>query len=364
MAREVERILYGGVDFRKEEREAIDRVLDRNWWGLAEEGAEFEKELAEVQGTKHAVFVSSGSAALDLGINSLNLCGKEVVVPATTFPTPIASLVRAGATPVVADVDETLFLSPESFRKAITKDTAAVLLVYVAGNIGRMYEILEIAKEHGLLVIEDNCDGFGGTWDGRMVGSFGSFSAISTHAAHIISTGQGGVVFTDSKGFAEDVRKNRDWGRDFDCIELPEEYRRYTYTSMGYNYQALELQAAMGRVQLRRLDEFKEKRVNNFWKLYDNITGVQKVEVLPDAVPCWYTFPFLTTKRKQLAEKLVNVDWRPILAGNITRQPAYKGLKHVDLSYADKVFNEGMWLPVHPLLKDKQIQYMIDVINL
>ncbi|MEO6077910.1 MAG: aminotransferase class I/II-fold pyridoxal phosphate-dependent enzyme, partial [Candidatus Andersenbacteria bacterium] len=298
-------ILYGGVQFGAAERKAIDDVLDRNWWGLAEEGRKFESELAHVQGVKHAIFVNSGSSALELGIAALNLPnGSEVLIPACTFPTPIASMVRSGLVPVVCDIDEQNFIAPESIEASISSNTKAILLVYVGGNVGRLDEVLAIAKKHDLIVIEDNCDGFGGTYKGKMLGSFGAFSAISTHAAHIISTGQGGVLFTDIDDIATRVRAMRDWGRDLgfegdEAIDkdLPVEYNRYTYTSLGYNLQPLELQAAMGRVQLQRLQEFKEKRRENWDMLRDGLCDVVETQVISeDADPCWHAFPVVVKK--------------------------------------------------------------------
>lgn len=361
------RIWYGGVQLGKEERKAIDRVLDRNWWGLDKEGRLYEKELAKVQGTKHAIFVSSGSAALELGIAASKLPeGSEVIVPATTFPTPIASLLRNGLRPVVVDVADDFQIAPGAIEEAVTKHTKAILIVNVAGNLGNYDEYVRIADEHNLELFIDDCDGFGGTWDGKMSGTFGSFSAISTHAAHIIATGQGGVVFTDDDVLARSVREMRDWGRTIHFenggeVGMPKEYQRYTYTETGYNYQPLELQAAMGRVQLKRLKEFKAKRKENFWTLYNLLKGKVGLPMIhAKADPCWHTLPLLVEDRPALVKRLneAQIDWRPILAGNIARQPAYKNKVIVrgKLTKADEVFNKGIWLPVHPMHGEEQMR--------
>lgn len=366
------RIQYGGVDFGFAERNAIERVLKRNWWGPADETAAFERALARKQGTKHAVFVSSGSSALEAGIAASKLPpGSEVIVPATTFPTPIASLIRSDLVPVVVDVDETLQISPEAIVKAITGRTKAILVVYVAGNMPDMDNIMEIAEQHGLEIWEDNCDGFGGTWNGQMLGSFGSFSAISTHAAHIISTGLGGAVFTDDSDIARSVRELRDWGRTVHYEGegepgMPREYKRYTYTETGYNMQALEMQAAMGRVQLRRLGDFKAARKENYWKLRNLLGEYAELPKIHDkADPCWHTFPMIVDDRPALVKRLTDamIDWRPILAGNIARQPAFKGKVRVSgsLEYADKIFYKGIWLPVHPMHGEEE---MITIANI
>lgn len=373
------KILYGGVSFGKDEREAIDAVLNRGWWGMGEETLHFEDELAKKQGVKRAIFVNSGSSALDIGIRSLGLpVGSEVIVPACSFPTPISSLIREGLRPVVADIEMgSYFISPEALERSITDQTSAIMLVYVAGAVGQLETAIEIAHKHNIQIIEDNCDGFGGSWKGKMLGSFGKFSTISTHAAHIISTGAGGAVLTDDESLANRAVSLRDWGRsqDFEdrqewVEDLPPEYRRYTYTTLGSNYQALELQGAMGRIQLERLEEFKALRKRNFDILNEILDGVGDKLILPKSAPesdpCWYTYPIVTCgvpgSRIKILEALDdnNIEWRPILAGNIAMQPAFKN--HVklpaELPNADKLILNGFWVSVNPRNNDEVMEFI------
>lgn len=376
------RVLYGGVAFGREERKAIDVILDRNWWGLADQGKLFEMELAKAQGVKRAVLANSGSSALDLGIKALHLPqGSEVIVPACTFPTPIASLIRHGLKPVVADIEiGNYFLSPKSVERSISKKTSAIFIVYVAGLVGKLDEMLNIAKKNRLKVIEDNCDGFGGEWNGKMLGSFGEFSAISTHAAHIISTGEGGAVLTDNPDFANRVLSIRDWGRILDFEDrkkglgdFPADYRRYIYCELGSNLKPLELQAAMGRVQLKRLQEFKKTRRRNAAVLRKMLSKYEDEVILPVSSPqadvCWYTFPITlkTVPRKKILEALdkANIEWRPILAGNIARQPAF--VEHIivrdKLDNADKLLNQSFWVSVHPTLSVEVMKFVANTIK-
>lgn len=376
------RVLYGGVSFGKEERKAIDAILDKNWWGLAEQGKLFEMELAKAQGVKRSVLANSGTSALELGIRALNFPkGSEVIVPACTFPTPIASLINYGFKPVVADIEiGNYFLNPESVKKSITKKTSAILIVYVAGLVGNLDEILSIVRKNKLKIIEDNCDGFGGTWDGKMLGSFGDFSAISTHAAHIISTGEGGAVLTDNTNLADRAVEIRDWGRilDFESRkkglgDFPADYRRYIYSELGSNLKPLELQAAMGRVQLRRLKEFKNLRKRNAQVLLKILSQYKDKLILPTSDPksdvCWYTFP-VTLKsgsRKKILDALdkANIEWRPILAGNIARQPAF--INHVivrdKLINADQLLNMSFWVSVHPTHSVEVMEFVANTIR-
>lgn len=376
------RVLYGGVDFGKKERKAIDAILDKNWWGLHEQGKLLEAELAKAQGVKRAILANSGSSALDLGIRALNLPkGSEVIVPACSFPTPIASMINFGLKPVVADIElGNYFFSPESVEKSITPKTSAIFIVYVAGLVGNLDAILKIAKKNKLKIIEDNCDGFGGTWEGKMLGSFSEFSAISTHAAHIISMGEGGAVLTNNSYLADRALSIRDWGRilDFETRKkglgaFPADHRRYIYSEPGSNLKPLELQAAMGRVQLGRLQEFKRIRKRNAMALKKLLAKCEDKLILPladsRADVCWYTFP-ITLKniaRKKVLQALdrANIEWRPILSSNIARQPAFaKEVKVYDnLNNADELLKNSFWVSVHPTLSLKVMEYVADTIK-
>lgn len=376
------RVLYGGVAFGKKERKAIDAILDKNWWGLYTEGKLFEKELAKVQDVKRAVLVNSGTSALDIGIRALQLpTGSEVLVPACTFPTPIASLINYGLKPVVVDIElGNYFFSLKSLEKSISKKTSAILIVYVAGLVGNLDKILAFAKRYNLKVIEDNCDGFGGTWKGEMLGSFGDFSAISTHAAHIISTGEGGAVLTNDPKLADRALSIRDWGRILDFEDrkkafgdFPADYRRYIYNELGSNLKPLELQAAMGRVQLKRLQEFKKARKRNAQTLQKILSDQSDKLILPspdsNADACWYTFPItlLNGSRKKVLDALdkANIEWRPILAGNIARQPAFKNVVIVrdTLKNSDQLLNGSFWVSVHPTHSTEVMKFVGNTIK-
>lgn len=376
------RVLYGGVAFGKEERKAIDKILDINWWGLAKQGKLFEQELAKKQGVKRAVFANSGTSALELGIRALELPkGSEVIVPACSFPTPIATLINYGLKPVVADIElGNYFFSPDSVEKSISNKTSAIFIVYAAGLVGNLDKILKIAKKNNLKVIEDNCDGFGGTWKGKMLGSFGDFSAISTHAAHIISTGEGGAVLTNDTSLADKVLSIRDWGRILDYEDrkkglgdFPADYRRYIYCELGSNFKPLELQAAMGRIQLKRLKEFKDTRKRNAGILTEILSECEEKIVLPKVNPaadvCWYTFP-ITLKsgsRKKVLDALdkANIEWRPILAGNVARQPAFKDevIVRDKLENADQLLTQSFWVSVHPTLSAPVMRFVANTIK-
>lgn len=378
--KKLKKIKYGGVTFEKEERDAINKILDKNWWTLDKEGDAFEKELAEYLGVKHAIFVNSGSSALLLAFLTLARqrgYKNEIIVPATCFPTDISALVYAGFKPVLVDVEkETFLIDPVEAEKAITDKTFGILAIHVAGNICNMGKLNKIAYDHNLKIIEDNCDGLGGQWDNIKVGSQ-NISVASFHAAHIISTGQGGAIFTNDDKEAQKIRELRDWGRmiDFDDeaenkFPLPKDYmQRYTYTDLGFNLGPIELQAAMGREQLKKIERFKAARKYNFNYLKEHLekAGYEVVSKYKEADPCWYTVPFLVPKektRKSIFDKLKksNIEFRNILASNIKLHPAYRWLFGL-FPNANEVARRGLWLPANPMVTQEDLERIVETLK-
>lgn len=374
------RITYGATIFEKEEREAIEQVLDRNWWALNGEGLAFEKELANYIGKKHCLLVNSGSSALLLALASLKLPkGTGVVIPAVTFPTNFNAILQNQLLPYVVDSDkETLNLRLDEVEKALRMGAKAIIAVHIVGNPVNMPELMSLARRYQALVIEDNCDGLGGDINGKKLGSFGHLSCISMYAGHIINMGEGGAILTDDNNLAKILRSLRDWGRlgESDkrglCKTLPPDYpERYVYSEIGYNLKPLELQAAMGRVQLRRISQIKRKRRENFNRLKKIFIGKKGISLISSPAgshPCWYAFPLLAERRIQLMKFLEekNIETRPIFAGNILRHPAYKKVKVVKISNlpnADEILNKGFYLGVHPLIPEEAFSYIKKVVD-
>lgn len=374
------RIKYGGAVVDKKEITAIQKVLNRNWWTLDEEGVKFEKELAKVSGVKYALFTNSGSSALLLAISSLQLeAGSEVIIPAVNFPTVVSACMINNLIPVFVDVDsDNLCLNLENAKKAITSKTKAIVVVDIAGNTVDL-EKLSYFKAKGIISILDNCDGYGTTYKNKSVESYFDMSATSFHAAHIITTGEGGVVFTNNQTYYKTAKSLREWGRadDSDGIKaakkagLPDDYPgRYTYITRGFNLKPIELQAAMGRVQLRKLQKIKEARGKNYKRLLKGIENIPtlKPSIAPEnASISWFAFPLTVEKscnrgklRKFLEEN--NIETRVIFAGNIVKQPAYqKGNYRVSgkLENSDIVLNDSFFISVHPTITYEMIDFIL-----
>lgn len=373
---------YGGTSAGKEEFDAIVKSVRNSIktgnWQTGPEAKKMEEEAAKQLGVKYGILTTSGSCAGLLALAALELPkGSEVIIPAVTFPTMFNIILQCGLIPVVVDVDATYTIDPTRLEKALSKKTKAIIAVHAVGNPCDMRAIMKIAKKHDLYVIEDNCDGWGSAIAGRMVGSFGDVSISSFHAAHIVSMGVGGGVFTNSVDLARKVRMYRDWGRQADTTgvnkhsSLPKDYNpRFVYEKIGYNFQILELQAAMGRVQLKKAKQIKEARQANAEELMDKL--MEYPLLMPSTVRgadvCWFSLPLtcMPGDRAKLVPHLEKhgIETRSMFSGDITKHPAYKGVKYRignKLDCADYVLRESFWISTHPRLTKSDIDYMIDV---
>lgn len=379
-----DRVEYGGAVIGLPEVKAVmDVMLSQGGkrWTVGPESIAFEKALASVTGVKRAIVVNSGSSALLIALTALHLPqGSKVIIPACNFPTAFNAIIQTGNIPVIVDVDlTTLNLSLEGVADAMKRfpDTRAVLAVDIAGNPVDLVALREIVGPDVKIILDD-CDGYGTTLGGKFVESYADISCVSFHAAHIITTGEGGAVLTDDEELADRAMKLREWGRVSGTDKIyqypgfPNDYKeRYVYEEIGFNMKPLELQCAMGRVQLDRLQEFKDKRRENHKLLTDAFSKLDKFQIIGcklDADPCWFSFALLCTgmPRKLVMEEFEkhNIECRTIFSGNITKHPAYKDTKYEvmgSLQNSDYVMEHGMFLSCHPSIGKEQIGYIAEV---
>lgn len=398
-------VQYAGAVYDHKELQAMTEVMLKGWFGLGEQGELLEKELAEYLGSKKAFLVNSGSSADLVAVSALMSYqfpehlnpGDEVITPACTFPTVVSAIVHCGLVPVFIDVDlETLNPIPEDIEKAITKKTKLILLVHTLGNPNDMDPIMKIAKDHNLYVIEDNCDALGSTYKGKKTGTFGILSAESFYPAHHMTTaGEGGAVFLNDMRFLRIVQSLREWGRacwcgasggdvngvcgvrfNYKIDGIPYDHK-YIWSNLGYNLKPIEIQAAMGRVQLTKVERFIEKRKYNFQKLQSFFKKYEKYFVLPKAMPAsdpsWFAYPITIrddapfdrfTFTQYLEE--AKIQTRPLFAGNITRQPILKHVSYIvkgSLVNSDRIFLRTFFIGVYPGLTDSHIEYMTSTVE-
>lgn len=372
---------YGGSVCGREEEEAIIKTVKEciktGNWQTGKLTKQMETEASKTIGVKYGILTTSGSCAGLLALSALELPrGSEVIISAVTFPTIFNIILQCGLTPVVVDAKIGSYtFDVKEVEAAITEKTRAIIAIHPVGNPCDMKNLMKIAKKKGIWVLEDCCDTWGGSIDGKMLGSFGDISFTSFHAAHIVSMGVGGGVFTNSKVLDKKVRQYRDWGRIADtnkphtCPTLPADQNpRFVYDKIGYNFQILELQAAMGLVQLKRAKEIKQKRTDNFLYLCNGLSKYNEL-ILPKIVKgadvCWFALPLTTTgDRGKLVAYLEKngVETRSMFSGNITRHPAYKNSKFVisgSLDHADYILEHSFWITVHPRLTQSDLDHLL-----
>lgn len=380
---------YGGSTCDSREYNAVMKSIKESiksgGWQQGKEGALLEKEAANFLGVKYGILTTSGSSAGLLALSALELPkDSEVIISACTFPTIFNIIIQCGLIPVVVDAKVGSYtFDIKEVEQAITPNTKAIIAIHPVGNPVDMIALMKVAKKHNIYVIEDNCDGWGSTIGRKKVGSFGDISITSFHAAHIVSMGVGGGIFTSNKTLAERVRMYRDWGRQANISqkkngkkwkELPEDYdSRFIYEKIGYNFQILDLQASMGRVQLRKSGQIMKARKNNFDYLIKHLSKHGKLimpQVVKSANVCWFALPLTTiTNRKNLVIHLEQhgIETRSMFAGNITKHPAYKNSKYKigpgGLKHADYILKNSFWITVHPRLKKTDLKFIIKVFD-
>jgi len=389
-----------GKVFGKEELIAATKASLDFWLTSGPYTEEFEPRFAKVVGMRHAFMVNSGSSANLLALSSLTSRahgvralkpGDEVITVAAGFPTTVTPILQNGLVPVYVDVDpETYVAIDEQMESAISSKTKAIMMAHTLGNPFNLDFVQALAKKHNLWLIEDSCDGLGGTYRGQNLGTFGDLSTFSFYPAHHITTGEGGAVLIKKVAHKRIVESFRDWGRDCWCApgcdntclkrygwtlgELPEGYdHKYTYSHLGYNLKSGDIQAAIGLAQLDRLDSFVELRRRNWAYLQNGLKDLEEFFVLPKATeysdPSWFGFA-LTVKQKspktrnQIVQELneKKIGTRLLFGGNLLRQPAFIGTPRrviSDLVNTDRVMNDTFWIGVWPGLTLEMLDYMI-----
>ena len=266
--------------FGKEEQQSINELFDINGGILFAHGfdairkgvyrvREFESSFARRLGVPYAQAVSSGTTALKVALKAMGLKeGDEVITQAFTFVATVEAILEVRAVPVIVDVDETLNMCPKSFEEAITTRTKAVIPVHMMGAPAAMDEIVAIASEHNLLVLEDAAQACGGSYKGQLLGTIGNIGSFSFDAGKVIITGEGGMVTTKNEDFYIRARAFHDHGHEYN----PELGRgEEGALVVGFNYRMTELQGAIGLVQLSKLDMILEKQRQNQNKMMDRL---------------------------------------------------------------------------------------------
>jgi len=368
--------------FTDEEADAVrDVVISNkvNYW-TGEECRKFEKEFASWSELKYAVALGNGTLALDVALKALDIGGgDEVIVTSRTFIASISSIVNSGATPVFADVDlSSQNITPDSIRPAVTNKTKAIVCVHLAGWPCDMDEIMAIANEHDLYVIEDCAQAHGAKYKGNPVGSIGHIGCWSFCQDKIMTTGgEGGMVTTNDESLWRNMWAYKDHGKSYEAVyerEHPEGFR-WLHESFGTNWRMTEMQAAIGRIQLKRMPDWHRKRLNNansIWSAAKQCKGL-RVPNIPDyiehaAYKC-YVFVNGDVELRDQIMREINEKGVPCYSGTCSEVYLEKAFDNTGfrpkerLTNAKKLGETSLMFLVHPTLTKEEIQKTFDVLT-
>jgi len=407
-----DRITYAARVFDEKEMCSLTDAMLDFWLTTGRFSDEMEQMLADWLDVKYAHLVNSGSSANLIAFSVLTAPelgdrqikrGDEVITVAAGFPTTVTPILQYGAVPVFVDVTVPQYnIDVTQLEAALSDKTKAVMIAHTLGNPFDLQEVKAFCDKHNLWLVEDNCDALGSKYeiDGvtRYTGAWGDVGTSSFYPPHHMTMGEGGAVYTNNPLLHKLILSYRDWGRDCVCPsgcdnlcnhrfdgqygELPQGYdHKYVYSHMGYNLKVTDLQAAIGVEQLKKFPAFIERRRCNWQRLYDGLSQLTDVLILPEpakgSAPSWFGF-MLSVKedsgldRNQITKYLEdhNIQTRLLFSGNLIKHPCFDQIRGTDayrvigdLHNTDYVMNHSFWIGVYPGMTDEMLDYMIEIIH-
>lgn len=341
---------------------------------------EFETKFARWNGSEYGVMVNSGSSANLLmvfmlkqkfGLND----GDEVIVPAVTWPTTIYPIIQNNLTPVFCDVDDSFNLDVNSIKRMISNKTKAIFLVHLLGQPANLGEIMQLCKEHNLILIEDCCESMGAKFKGVKVGNFGEMGSFSLYFGHHMTTIEGGLIVTDNLELYDLLKSARShgWVRGSNRQEVYSQWENkdFLFDMLGYNFRSTNVNAAIGLVQLEKLEEFINIRLENHNYFLKRISGFgwkhQKVDFNETSSFSLALLFSNKSERNFVLQNLIlsGIESRPIVAGNLLKQPVFnnKNIKADKTVFADVINDCGIYLPNNQFMNVEKVDYMVDTIK-
>jgi dTDP-4-amino-4,6-dideoxygalactose transaminase len=341
---------------------AVIRVLENGRYVLGPEVSAFEAEFAEACGTRHAIGVNSGTSALHLALLALGIGrGDEVITVPFTFVATVGAVLYTGARPVLVDVEpETLTLDPERLERAITPRTKAILPVHIHGQPAHMDAIMELAEHHGVPVVEDAAQCHLGEYGGRRIGSIGGLGCFSFYPGkNLGAAGEGGAVTTNDDDLAKKVRMLRDWGSE----------RKYEHLLQGFNYRLEEIQAAVLRVKMTRLESWTEARRAHA-ALYQRLLAAGPVSIPVEAPGRRHVYHVFAVRHPSRDALACALETEGVGTGihyptPVHLQPAYRdlGCGPGDFPVAEHAAREVLSLPLYPEMTAGQVEEVAGLVN-
>ena len=361
----------------KDDKLIVNKTLDQSMLTLGPQLEKFERSFCKYTKSKYAIAVSNGTAALHLSLKALGIKEHdEVIIPDLTFVADASAILASNAKPVIVDINKNnFFLSISNLKKNITKRTKAIIPVHIYGQVCNIAEVLDVARNNNLKIIEDCAHAIGTFYNSKHVGTLGDTGCFSFYPTKNITTAEGGMVTTNSKKIAEKIRQLRSHGMS---RSLKSRYSSgypwiFDITEPGYNYRLDEIRAALGISQLKRIKKINELR-KNAALYYDsklqNIPGIVLPDMVNDKTHSYHLYTIRITKqfkssRNQLFKKLkqagirTTVYWMPIHKYSAFRKFAHSS----NVKNASKVYNEILALPLFPNISKKHQDSVINIIK-
>lgn len=377
--------------YNHEEINAMVEVLLNDKLTMGNNVENFEKEFAEYIGSKYAIMVNSGSSANLLAMavlsnfkykNKLNM-GDKIIVPTVCWSTSVWPIIQMGLVPVFVDIDiETLNADIEEIEKLLKEDSQikGMVVVHILGNCTNMTKLMELKKKYNLIIMEDTCESLGTIYKNKYLGTFGECGTYSFYFSHHITTIEGGMVVTDEEEIYELLKclRAHGWSRGQKLFENTNKVdNRFCFINIGYNLRPMETQAAMGRVQLKKLTYQNDNRKKNYQRIIQKIenSGSDKLKHFIEQTNCeciWFSVPFILNSKYDKNKYLEilenhNIETRPIVTGNFTRQPVFSYLsidcKPESFINAEIIHNQGFFIGLPAVeLSDTKIDTLVNIL--
>ena len=371
-------IPYGTQNIGKEDIDAVVSVLKSDFLSTGPKIQEFENKFAKYVGSKYAVAVSSGTAALHCACLAAGIKKEdEVITTPMTFVATSNVILYCGAKPVFVDINPKTFNIDETLiEKQITSKTKAIILVHFAGQPCEMDKIREIAQKHNLIIIEDAAHALGGEYKGMKIGTIGDMTTFSFHPVKHITTGEGGMITTDSEALYRKLLIYRNHGitrNEDEFVNSKDGNWYYEQIELGYNYRLTDFQSALGIVQLDKMD-YSLVRRNEIVSMYRNgLKEIKEIEIPEESIngkSAWHIY-IVKIKDKKINRKIVFDELRKRNIGvNVHYIPVYLNPYYKKLGYkkglcpnAEKIYEQIITLPLHPKMTNEDVKYVIESIK-
>lgn len=364
------------IQWGNEELKTVLQVFRDDWFGYGNMNKNLEEQLASYTGIENVILTNSGSAAIDVAVKALIHTkkwnrGDLILHPITTFPTSISSAISAGLVPVfVETTPNTYVIDADQIESAIEKypEIKGAIIPHLLGNIPDMDRIKDILGYRE--IIEDSCDTLGGSFNGKNIGNFGTYTAFSFYSSHHITTGGvGGALATNDLELSDVAKSLIFWGRDFSKGDSF--LNRYTYDTLGTDSQMSAIQAAFGLAQMKKSSEFIKGRKKQFEEIDEIFKGTSHFELPkshPKADPSWFSYPLVVREeapftREDFSNYLRDkkIETRPIMCGNLLMQEAYKRIKYISLQdefpIGNSIHERGLFIPAWGMPNDQKENY-------